>query len=185
VKAMSKSEKDKIMRQSAIAGQRQRGITMIEVLVTLVIMSVGLLGAAAMIIKGLESNRNAYLRTQSSILAYDMADRIRANPQGALNGNYESFDLDDLPSVPQCFSGGSPCGLGQIADADLASWGTAIQGESDGPIPLLPAAGATIDRNGDIFTITITWKQVAWNETDGEFNDDDEVDQQFVLTFNL
>ena len=174
-----------MMHQSDIMGGKQHGITMIEVLVTLVIVSVGLLGAAAMIINGLESNRNAYLRTQASILAYDMADRIRANPDGALDGEYETFNLANLPDVPQCFSGGSPCGSGQIADADLASWGTAIQGEADGPIPLLPAAGAAIGRNDDVFTITITWKQVTWNETDGEFNDDDEVDQQFVLTFNL
>nr|WP_281380418.1 type IV pilus modification protein PilV [Marinobacter oulmenensis] len=165
-----------------LSWRRETGITMIEILVTLVIVSVGLLGAAAMVINGLENNRNAYLRTQANILAYDIADRIRANPEGAESGNYDGFNVSNPPTIPACYSGGTACSPSELADADLASWTRALQGASTGPT-LLPDAGGSINRNGDTFTITITWKQVEWSSQDGEFNDDD--NQQFQMAFNL
>src|SRR5690606_27536649 len=88
---MSVNRARRAIQRKELPGSQQ-GITMIEILVTVVIISVGLLGAAAMVINGLESNRNAYLRTQASILAYDMADRIRANAGQV--ASYDNFDFD-------------------------------------------------------------------------------------------
>ena len=59
---------------------RQRGATLIEVLVAVVVLSIGLLGLAGLQMTGLQTNHSAYLRSQATLLAYDLTDRIRANP---------------------------------------------------------------------------------------------------------
>lgn len=63
---------------------RHRGFTLIEVLVALVVMSVGMLGIAALYLEGLRAGRTALYRTTAVNLAADMADRIRANPNAGL-----------------------------------------------------------------------------------------------------
>ena len=58
-----------------------KGFTLVEVLVALVVMSVGMLGIAALYLEGLRAGRTALYRTTAVNLAADMADRIRANQQ--------------------------------------------------------------------------------------------------------
>jgi type IV pilus assembly protein PilV len=55
------------------------GFTLVEVLVALVVLSIGLLGIAAMYVETLRANRSALVRTQAITLASDIADKIRAN----------------------------------------------------------------------------------------------------------
>ena len=167
-------------REARVADNRQLGISMIEVLVTLVIVSIGLLGSAAMVINGLESNRNAYLRTQASILAYDMADRLRANSAQA--ANYAGFSTDGAATnVPGCYDSDGGCNAAAIETADKAQWASAIQG-ADGGVILLPNAEGTIAQNGGDFVITITWVESQWDEDDEEYNDQN---QNFVLRVTL
>lgn len=58
---------------------RQRGTTLIEVLITLVVLSIGLLGLAALQAISLRANQTAYYRTQATSLAYEITDHARAN----------------------------------------------------------------------------------------------------------
>ncbi|HID48830.1 MAG TPA: type IV pilus modification protein PilV, partial [Chromatiales bacterium] len=69
-----------------------RGFTLLEVMIALVIFSIGLLGLAGLQARGLQSNTTAQYRTTAMILAYDMADRIRANSTGVAAGNYDDLD---------------------------------------------------------------------------------------------
>ncbi len=69
-------------QQSFIAGTRQRGFTLIEAMVSLVVLSVGMIGIAALFAQGLGAGRTAQYRTQAVNLIADMADRIRANRPG-------------------------------------------------------------------------------------------------------
>lgn len=59
----------------------QQGVTLIEALITLLILSIGLLGMAAMQVRSLQFNQDAYLRSQANVLLYDMAERCRALPR--------------------------------------------------------------------------------------------------------
>ncbi len=164
-------------------GSSERGLTMIEVLVTLVIVSIGLLGAAAMVINGLESNRNAYLRTQASIVGYDMADRIRSNPEQV--ASYAGFEFDsetdDVPDLPACFSSDNGCGPADLATADLAQWASSLKGSAGGVV-LLPAAQGSIALAGDEVTVTVSWVQSEWDEDEGSVSDQS---RNFIFTFNL
>ncbi len=67
----------------------ERGSSLIEVLIAVVIISVGLLSVAALQTMALKSNQGSYYRSQATFLAYDLADRIRAAPDSALNDDYD------------------------------------------------------------------------------------------------
>src|ERR1700736_6078033 len=64
------------------------GFTLVEVLVSLVILSIGLLGMAKLMLFSSRSNDSAYLRSQATALAYEILDYMRANRQQALAGTY-------------------------------------------------------------------------------------------------
>lgn len=67
----------------------QTGVTLIEVLAALVIISIGLLGIASLQANSLKLNHSAYLRSQATELAYEMVERMRANRDQARLGNYD------------------------------------------------------------------------------------------------
>lgn len=67
---------------------RQNGASLVEVLVALLLLSIGLLGVAGLQINALQVNRSAHVRSQASVLAYYIADRMRANRDSAMAGGY-------------------------------------------------------------------------------------------------
>ena len=98
-------------------GNRQRGVSMIEVLVALLLTSIGVLGYAGLQLRALDTTENSHYRTQATALAQDIAERVAANPQGYL----EYIDPDNWPqtAVPS----GMPetwdaCLGGNVCDAD-------------------------------------------------------------------
>ena len=121
-------------------GAGMRGATLIEVLVSLLVLSIGLLGVAALLSTGLRNNHSAQLRSQATVLAHDIADRMRANRQAALDGNYDTALADAIT-----LSGGDP-----VSTVDLSEWKTLLA-------TALPAGRGAISRNGSVVTITIEW----------------------------
>jgi type IV pilus modification protein PilV len=98
---------------------KARGFTLVESMIGLVILSLGLLGAWAMLLSALRSHGDALYRTAATHLLRDMADRIRANPDaGAL---YDT--RNERPATPAC-DDATPCDAAQTAAADIA-WFTA------------------------------------------------------------
>ncbi|MGB0468086.1 MAG: type IV pilus modification protein PilV [Pontibacterium sp.] len=82
-----------------------RGYTLIEVLVALVIISVGLLGMAGLQITSLKQNQSAYMRSQANILAYDIIDRMRANVSAVEAGSYfitSGTNTDECETTAGC-----------------------------------------------------------------------------------
>lgn len=120
------------------SGSRQRGVSLIEVLMAVLIFSVGLIGVAGLLVMAARSNHAAYLRTQVAFLAGNMADRMRANPQGVWNGAYNGTNF---PTNANQSCNNSPCTAAQIATRDKYAWSRLLQ-------TLLPGAGATISCTG-------------------------------------
>jgi type IV pilus assembly protein PilV len=96
--------------------QTQSGFTLVEVLVAVVVLAVGLLGLAGLQVTSVRFNNSAYLRSQATNLAYDIADRIRANRSVALAspGAYDSVAIQSPP--PAC---ALPSGTGVICKGTL------------------------------------------------------------------
>ncbi|MBN1238034.1 MAG: type IV pilus modification protein PilV [Gammaproteobacteria bacterium] len=124
------------------------GFTLLEVLIALLVLSLGLLGLAALQAATVEFNHEAYLRSQATNLAYDMADRMRANRQAALNGDYSVAFANPAPA---CGNAGGA----SVAARDIAAWHGALA-------CTLPAGNGRIQvANG---TVTI---EVRWDESRG------------------
>ena len=123
---------------------------MVEVLVAIVVLSIGLLGLAGLQAASLKNNNSSYQRSVASMLAYDMLDRIRANRDGLIAGNYNSVSPGSFPSDPGCSS--SNCTEAALAQYDIAEWGDQLDN-------LLPSGTGKIEGNGanTIFTITVMW----------------------------
>lgn len=91
------------MDMRRVAGRVQGGFTLVEVLVTALVMGVGLLGLAGLQLAGMKSNYSAFLRTEANFAAYDLLDRMRADP-GAFVGRTLTFD-PDVDSGKRSFEG--------------------------------------------------------------------------------
>lgn len=81
---------------------KQTGFSLIEVLVTLVILSFGLLGVAGLLVSGVSNAASSEAMSKASQLAADMADRIRANPVVAMSATSEYITTyaDAPPASP-------------------------------------------------------------------------------------
>ncbi|MGH8460238.1 MAG: type IV pilus modification protein PilV [Stenotrophobium sp.] len=71
---------------------RMLGFTMIEVLIALIVLTLGLLGVAGLQIYGVRNTNNSYYRSQAAIVMNDMAERIYANVPAVQQGQYGGFD---------------------------------------------------------------------------------------------
>ena len=126
------------------SSNKQSGFSLIEVLVTLLIIAIGLLSIAALQFKGLQYNQDAYFRSQINFLAYDIADRMRLNRANAANyvANY---------TVPAAKPVGCDENLGADAANDLLCWRTQVHNA------LPPTSLANITAAGNMYTVTLSW----------------------------
>lgn len=112
-----------IGQHSSIKSATAQGFTLLEVLIALVVLSIGLLGLAGLQSTGLRFNQSASMRTQATQLAYDMSDRMRAN-QVAVNAGYY---LGAAGATAGCHTVSvSGCTPAEMAADDLAAWNAAI-----------------------------------------------------------
>lgn len=131
------------------AAHRCRGTTLVEILVTVLVLAIGLLGLAGLQGTSLRNNQSAYARTQATNLAYEIIDAMRANVTAARAGNY-NVGYGSAPSA----SG--------IAQSDLTAWRNRIS-------TLLPSGDGRVTQNGTIFTIGVRWDDSRGTEAAQEF----------------
>lgn len=129
---------------------RPRGATLVEVLVALLILSVGLLGIAALYVDNLRNGRTGVLRTQASALAADMAERIRTNRLGGASfarvTGQRCQDLPDTASANDVAANEVACWQDEVANA-LPN-GTGIVARDTTTLP------AT-------YTVTVSWSETG------------------------
>lgn len=114
---------------TSMAGNRRpstAGFSLLEVLISLVVLSVGLLGMAGLMSTTLKTNDSAYMRTQATVEAYNIMDRMRSNTSAVSGGNY-AIAMPATPvaggSLPNTCTGNSAaCTAPQLATYDLAQW---------------------------------------------------------------
>ena len=135
---------------------KHKGFTLVEVLVALVVMSVGMLGIAALYLEGLRAGRTALYRTTAVNLAADMADRIRANQNAGVAYAGTGPGADSA-----CVNGPVDCTAAQLADDDWFSWSNQLDAQlpngASGEVEIAGAAPAT-------YTITVAWPEIGQEE---------------------
>jgi type IV pilus assembly protein PilV len=125
---------------------RAGGMTLIEVLVTLVIISVGLLGVAALQLTTLRNNYDAYVRSQAAMLAADLLDRMRANRDDALAGRY-------VAAI------GPFAGTGTAWQADLAAWKATLAAQLPNGDGSVQTAAVDAALQVTLVSVTIQWSE--------------------------
>jgi type IV pilus assembly protein PilV len=143
-----------------IDSRQQSGTTMIEVLVTIVILLFGLLGLAGLQARLQVSEVESYQRAQALILLNDMASRISANRTNA--GDYVTTATSPLGSGTTC-----PATTTTLQQRDSGEWCQLLQGSAETISTSSTKVGALIGGRGCIellpgsgveFLITVTWK---------------------------
>ncbi len=144
-------------------GHLHCGFTLLEVLIAIVVLSIGLLGLAGLQAAGLRNNNSAYMRTIATQQANDMADRMRTNLPGVITNAYDS--IGGIPANPGCIT--TNCTIAQVAQYDAFDWNTMNQS-------LLPLGVGTVKRIAsppgvDRFTISVSWDDNRTGAVDTTF----------------
>ena len=143
---------------------KNQGYTLIEVLIALVVLSIGLLGVKGIQTKTQQFNRQAYFNTQATLFAHDILERARANPKG-MNSSFYNNPSDEQHTNCYSLSGCSPQ---EMAENDMFEWKQVVT-------KTLPGGGAIIcidstpddadcDGTGLIYAAKVWWSSMDGSE---------------------
>jgi type IV pilus assembly protein PilV len=141
----------------------QRGFTLVEVLASMVVLSIALLGIAKLMMFASRSNDSAYLRSQATQLAYEILDTMRANRQTAINHGYDTA-LTSVPAAPSTCLQPAVCSNSSLALYDVYTWKQRLSVASGG---LLPSGQGSIvtTTSGTSPTVTTATVTVQWDDS--------------------
>ena len=162
---------------------RSGGFTLVEILIAIVVFSIGLLGIAGLQVSGMRFTQGSQLRSVAAMQAGSMADRMRANRVGFRTGAYNSGGTMPTSSTKDCAV--VSCTPAETATFDLVNWNSS--GGSSKPTQsnadLLPggngvvcidstpddgtAAGWACDGTGAIYAVKVVWTERTANASDG------------------
>lgn len=146
------------------------GFTLIEVLVSMVILALGLLGLAALQGISLKNNQDAYLFSQANALAYEMSDRIKANKLGWTTGTIPTAAAS---CATGCNSSAASCTTTQMAAFDYCYWQqkttTILSSGATAVITASPKTGSTTCTGSSTsLCLTMTWSRVNQSLSDSK-----------------
>lgn len=103
---------------------RSNGFTLLEVLITLVVVSIGLLGLLGLQAVGLSNTQISHARGLATVAAGNIAERMRANPRGVVNNNYAAINHPSGggASAPSRNCQAKACSPAQMAAFDAFQW---------------------------------------------------------------
>ena len=128
---------------------KQQGFSLIEVLIALIIMSVGMLGIAGLYVQSLQAGRTSMFRHQAVTMAGDVADRIRANPTAGIA--YAGLGANN-----NCVAAGIDCDVVGMAANDIWLWDTqSVNSLPNGDVLVLFDDTVV----PPIYTITVGWDE--------------------------
>lgn len=142
--------------------KRNDGFTLVEILFAFLIVSIAMLGLAKMQSVGLRSNAGSQLRVQASMLANDLAERMRANKASAMNGAYVgTYAAGSCATAPSKMCASIPsnrspadCTGDEMAGYDRYEWHCRL-------IDALPNGSAQVSLTGGAYSISVSWSNVG------------------------
>jgi len=170
----------KSFKSTALHSRHHVGFTLIEVLVTVVVVSIGLLGLAGLQINGLRANVSSEARSKATLLASDIIERMRANPLGVANNSYANINTAAIGCAvqpdPFCSNTNgataASCDATEMASFDAWVWacGMPTAGTVRGGISnqLNQGTGTVVCDTapclpGSTYTVTVNWSETNLN----------------------
>ena len=160
-----------ICKQRYIERKHQTGVGLVEILIAVLLMSLGFLATAQMQIQSMRNSRGSYNQSQAYLLATDIIDRMRTNIDGVAAGFYDNFQTTAAATNPNCNT--KVCSDNELAQQDLYEWSANLHDLNGASnfVSILPstekiAANGTITAvaNG-IYAVTMTWSDTI-NQSD-------------------
>lgn len=152
-----------MIQHSAKNLSAQQGSSLLEVLITILILSFGLLGIAALTTSSLQAVKVSQFQSVAMQLANEYADRMRGNARGVISNNYNMSDAyaeaSSKVTVPTCATT-EACTPAELAAIDKAEWMNNLRRR-------LPSGGAYVQRNGLSVDIWVMWVEPGF-----KFDDD-------------
>jgi len=137
--------------QYTVNSHSNRGFSLVEVMVAMVVFSIGLLGLAGLQSLGISNNQTAYLRSIAMQQAYNMSDRMRDNITAVNAGNYNAITTTIPSSFTNCIT--NSCTTTQLSVFDAFEWNTTNAEQ-------LPEGRGSVTRDGDQFIICVMWNEL-------------------------
>ena len=150
-------------RSSRIPGQR--GIALMEALVAILLLSICALAYAGLQLRGLSANSSSMWRSKATMLAYEMADRMRANRGAVSNGDYNALSV---PQVVNNCGSTSSCAPARMALLDYSLWSATLATELPGGTGVVcldsspddgDASAAACDGAGSMLAVKVFWSE--------------------------
>ena len=161
------------MNQHLMCAPRSRpqsGFTLLEVLIALLVMSIGLLGIGKMMIMSARANDSAYMRSQATALGYTILDAMRANRQAAIVQGYDTA-LGVFPGPVGCGTTvAAACNSGQQAQNDLSQWGASLAAQLPGGVGSVTTVPGNDTKTGAAnitATVTVQWTDMVAEQSFG------------------
>lgn len=162
---------------------RSAGFTLLEVLIAIVIFSIGLLGIAGLQVAGMRFTHGSQLRAVATMQAENLVDRMRANMRGVGDGLYNITGT--MPSTYPIDCDAAQCTYAQLATFDLAAWNTTPANSAkarESNADVLPGGAGVVcldstptdgcpsdwkcDNVGVIYAIKVTWTERSSGKDD-------------------
>lgn len=142
------------------SGRFQSGFSMLEILVTLIILALGLLGTAALQAQSMRTVQGGQFRSHAVLLTADIAERMEGNKPGAVAGAYVVDVGENTASTRDCST--EACTGDELALFDLETWQNNLSDQ-------LPGASWEITQttagNPSVYTIVVSWVDRRTNVT--------------------
>src|SRR5690606_23944875 len=118
VRSSAHHRRRSVMLRLPTSARTQRGASLIEVLVSMVILAIGILGISALQANSMKSNQSSYMRTQAILHTEDNDERMRSNLAGVSNASSN----DPTPAINAACLSPAACTSAQLAAHDVGEW---------------------------------------------------------------
>jgi type IV pilus assembly protein PilV len=163
----------------AMTRRNSRGFSLLELMVAVVVFSIGLIGLGLLLTSAIRANHVGFLHSQATFVAESLADRMRANVAGVWLDAYDgTWDATATAPTVTC-AAASPCTPTQVALRDVWAWGNMVaqllpggQGrvactpQPGRPLPDVAQLASVPVFNGTC-AITLTWNEQSESDTAG------------------
>ena len=152
--------------------RRQRGITLIESLVAILVAALGILGVLGVQMRTLADTQTSVRRAQAIGLIEDLGERLAVNPNALADLSSYTSAFGSEPTFTPTTCETAACARAQLTSYDLAMWKQAVKNTLPlGQADIFIAPGETVANNRRLLGVMVAWRENERADADSSFRD--------------